>query len=115
MDLFGERIPEGGSSCGEGSVTPGSVLGSEWWRQEAGIRRDAGRSVTVEQVGEVAWGSVMEGFLGEKDYFEMNALRDREPMELLKNWGDVVTGAGVVIEPEGNEGMDENFSSREGE
>lgn len=47
MNVFGERVPEGGSSYREGSVAPGPVLGSEWWRQEVGIRgaEAAGRSV----------------------------------------------------------------------
>ncbi|MEQ2211533.1 hypothetical protein XENOCAPTIV_005342 [Xenoophorus captivus] len=96
-DAFGERVPQGGSRRGGGSVTPGPVLCSEWWRQEVGIRgaEAAGRSVTVEQIGEVAWGSVMEGFVGEKEDFEINSLGDTEPVELLQNWGDVVTGAGL--------------------
>ena len=39
----------------EGSVTPGLVLGPGWWRQEVGIKgvEPSGRSVTMEQVGEV--------------------------------------------------------------
>ena len=95
--MLGARVPEGGCSYGEGSVTPGPVLGSEWWRQEVGIRgaEAAGRSVVVEQVGEVAGGLVVEGFVGEEEDYEMDALRDREPVELLEDWGDVVTGAGV--------------------
>ena len=36
-DGFGERVPEGGSGDGEGSVTPGSELGSEWWGEEVGV------------------------------------------------------------------------------
>ncbi|XP_039656134.1 neuron navigator 1-like isoform X8 [Perca fluviatilis] len=37
-DVFVERVPEGGGSYGEGSVTPGPALGPEWWRQKVGIR-----------------------------------------------------------------------------
>jgi len=38
MDVFGERVPEGGGSCREGSVAPSLVLGSEWWSKEVSIR-----------------------------------------------------------------------------
>lgn len=56
--MFGEQVPEGGGSCGEGSIASGLVLGSEWWRQEDGIREvEAVRwSVVVEQVGKVGGG-----------------------------------------------------------
>lgn len=37
-DVFGERVSEGGSSGGEGSVSPGPEIGSKWQRQEVGIR-----------------------------------------------------------------------------
>ncbi|XP_032376599.1 neuron navigator 1 isoform X2 [Etheostoma spectabile] len=37
-DVCGERVPEGGGSYGEGSVTPGLALGPEGWRQKVGIR-----------------------------------------------------------------------------
>ncbi len=36
LDVFGERVPEGGGSYGGGA--PGPVLGPERWRQEVGIR-----------------------------------------------------------------------------
>ncbi len=81
-DVFGERVPEGGGSYGEGSVAPGPVLGSVWWRQEVSIRgaEAAGRIVAVEQVGEVGGGLVMESFVGEEKDFEVDALRDRKPV-----------------------------------
>lgn len=77
MDVFGEGVPEGGSHYGEGPVTPGLVLSSKWRRQEVGIRGAEAvvRSVTVEQVGEIAWGLVMEGFVGKKEDFQVDALR----------------------------------------
>ncbi|MDG2555459.1 hypothetical protein P7M41_26040, partial [Vibrio parahaemolyticus] len=57
-NVMGERVPEGGGSYGAGSVTPGSVLGPEWWSQEVGIRgaEAGGGSVVVEQVSEVGGG-----------------------------------------------------------
>lgn len=36
----------------------------------------------------------MEGFVGKEEDFEVDALRYREPMEFLENWGDVVAGVG---------------------
>ncbi|XP_035864199.1 neuron navigator 1-like isoform X3 [Sander lucioperca] len=48
-DVFVERVPEGGGSYGEGSVTPGPALGPEWWRQKVGIRgADAADTELVE-------------------------------------------------------------------
>ena len=95
--MFREGVPEGGSSDGEGSVTPGPVLGSDWRGQEVGVggAEAAGRGVAVEHVGEITGGLVVEGFVGEEEDFKMDALRDGEPVELLKDWGDVVTGASV--------------------
>ena len=37
----------------------------------------------------------MEGFESEKEDFELNALRDREPVDILEDRGDVVSGAGL--------------------
>ena len=51
--------------------------------------------MVAKQIGEVGGGLVVEGFVGEEEDFEVDALRDREPVELLEDWGDVVTGAGV--------------------
>ncbi|XP_062325496.1 uncharacterized protein LOC134026615 [Osmerus eperlanus] len=64
---------------------------------EVGIRgtEGAGGSVVVEQVGEVAGGLVVKGFVSEKKDFKVNALWHGEPVEVLEDGGDVVTGAGV--------------------
>lgn len=69
------------------------VLGPEWWRQEFSIRgvEAAGRSVVVEQVGEVGGGLVMKSFVSEEKDFELDPLWDREPVE---DGGDVVVGVG---------------------
>ncbi|XP_034053972.1 serine/threonine-protein phosphatase 6 regulatory ankyrin repeat subunit C-like isoform X1 [Gymnodraco acuticeps] len=52
-DVFGERAAEGGG--GGGSAPPGPSLGPVRWRQEVSVRgaKAAGRSVVVEQVGEI--------------------------------------------------------------
>lgn len=39
---------------------------------------------------------VVDCFVGEEEEFEVDVLRDREPVELLKDRCDVVKGAGVV-------------------
>ncbi|KAM6901777.1 GRAM domain-containing protein 2B-like isoform 2-T2 [Lycodopsis pacificus] len=54
-DVFGERVPEGGGGCGEGSVATCPVLGPEWKREEVGIggAEPTGWSAVVEQGGEV--------------------------------------------------------------
>ena len=49
----------------------------------------------MDQVVEVAGDLVMEGFVGKEEDFEMDVLRDREQMELLEDWGDVVMVAGA--------------------
>lgn len=46
----------------------------------------------MEQVGEVRGGQVMEGFEGDEEDFELDALRDREPVEVLEDRGDMFTG-----------------------
>ena len=51
--------------------------------------------VAVEQVSEVGRGLVMEGFVWEEEDFELNLLWGREPVEVLEDRGNVVTGAGV--------------------
>ena len=53
------------------------------------------RCVGVEHVSEVAWGLVVKGFMGEEEDFELDALSDREPVEPLEDWGDVIMGAGM--------------------
>lgn len=59
-------------AVGENSVTMGLVLGG--WHQ---------KSVMVEQIGEVGRGLAVKGFTHEEDLFELDALWDREPVEVL--------------------------------
>ena len=51
--------------------------------------------VFVGGVPEGGWSLVVEGFVSEEEYFELNPLWDREPMEFLEIGDDVVMGAGV--------------------
>lgn len=79
MHVFGQEAPEGGSSSGEGSVAPGPVLGSEWWRQGVWLASEERRQwegESVEQGSEVAGGLVVEGSVGEEEDFEVDVLRD---------------------------------------
>lgn len=48
-----------------------------------------------QQVREVRWGLVMEGFEGEKKNFKLNAVGNEEPVEVVKDLGYLVTGAGL--------------------
>lgn len=66
------RVFQRVGAVGENSVTMGSVLGG--WHQ---------KSVMVEQIGEVGRGLVVKGFAHEEDLFELDALWDREPVEVL--------------------------------
>jgi len=62
-----------------------------------GIRgaEPTGWSVMVKQIGQVAGGPVMEGFVSEEKDFGLDTFWDGEPVEGLENRGDVITGAGV--------------------
>ena len=96
----------------------------------------------MKQVSQIGRGQAMEGFQSD-EYFKDDALFDGKPMEGMEDRSDVITGAGVsvkagsrilnhlksmegtggdaseervtVIQTRGDEGMDEGFSSREGE
>lgn len=97
----------------------------------------------LQEVGEVGRGQVMEGFVGEEEELVLDAVLNREPVELLEDGGDVFSGAGVgeeagsrvlnvlqflemsgrksiekaiaIIKSRSDEGMDEDFSCRLGE
>ncbi|XP_049908887.1 5'-nucleotidase, cytosolic II, like 1 isoform X2 [Epinephelus moara] len=73
-NVFGERAPEGGGGYGEGSVAPGLVLGPEQWRVgswSGGWHQRSGGC------------GKLEGFVSEKK--DLDALRDREPVEVLRD------------------------------
>ena len=93
-----------------------------------------------EEVRQVGGGQVVEGFEGEEEYLEVDALFDGEPVERVEDGSDVFTGPGVgeeagsrvldhlksmegmgsdageegvtVVEAGGDEGVDEGFGSR---
>ena len=73
------------------------MLGSVSWSEEICVRgtKGAGRVMAVEQIGKVEGFLVVEGFVSQEEYLELNLLRDGEPVEFLKDGGDVVTGASV--------------------
>ena len=99
--------------------------------------------MAVEQIDKVGWCLVVEGFVSEEEYFELNLLSDGKPVEFLEDVGDVVTGAdvgeqagsrvldvlkfiedfgrcaeedaGAVVNSGSDEGVDQSFCSREGE
>ena len=49
----------------------------------------------MEQVSEVGRSLIMEGFVCKEEDFELNALWNWEPVEVLEDGSDVITGAGV--------------------
>ncbi len=49
----------------------------------------------VEEVSEVIEGLVVESFVSEEQEFELDEVRDRKPVGILKNRGDMVTGVSV--------------------
>lgn len=50
-------------------------------------------SMVAYEVSEVGRGQVMEGFVSKQQDFEVCSLGDGEPVQHLKDWGDVVMGA----------------------
>lgn len=96
-----------------------------------------------EQVSEIRGSLVVKGFVSEEKDFEVNAVFDGQPMEILKDWSDVLSGWSVsqqagsrvlnilkfvelfeweavkeaiaIIKSGGDEGVNEDFSGREGE
>lgn len=86
---------EGGGTYGETSVTPGLVLGPEWYRIGVREPETARGSVVMEHVDERGGGWVMEGFVCENENFDLNPLWDRKPAKFLEDRSDVITGAGV--------------------
>lgn len=70
-------ISRGRGSYGEGSLTPRVLTGGDWrWASEER------RSVVVERVGEAVGGLVIETFVSEGKYFELDMLCDRKPVAL---------------------------------
>ena len=51
--------------------------------------------MVVEQADGVGGGLAIEGFVSEEKDFVTDALWDGEPVEILENRGDLITGVGV--------------------
>lgn len=49
----------------------------------------------VEEVREIGGGQVVEGFKGGEQQFKFYPLFDWEPVEVLEDRGDVISGAGM--------------------
>ena len=72
-----------------------------WWYSQSergGGSEGSGGAVGDKEVRQVGWGQVVESFEGQEEYFEVNALFDREPVEGVENGGNVLTGPGVSEE-----------------
>lgn len=54
-----------------------------------------GGEVLDEEVRQVTGGQVVEGFQGEEQHFEVDALFNEEPVEGPENWSDAFAGPGV--------------------
>ena len=51
----------------------------------------AGGIIAFNKIAEVLGSLVIEGFIGGDQYFEVNPVFNWEPMEVVKDWGDVIT------------------------
>ena len=49
----------------------------------------------VQEVREVGDGQVVDDFVGGDENFEQDYLLNEEPLQVLKDWGDVISGARV--------------------
>ena len=95
-DALGEFIPEGGGGHGEGPVAPGSALGLGDLEEASPTGPEGtSRDMWLEEVGEVRGSQVMQCFVGGEEYFEVDSLFDRQPVEVMEDWCDVVSGAGA--------------------
>ena len=96
----GESVPEGGGCHTEGSVAiglePDVGGGGGESRPASEDRNFLDGDVGVEEVGKAVQGEGMEGFVGYKKGFVVEAGFDGEPVEVDGRWGDVLPGPGVV-------------------
>ena len=94
-DVDGESVPERGCGNGKGPVTPGPELGP-WDYQAVGVRGPevTGGGVVAEEVREVGGSKVVQSFEGREKYFEVYPVFNREPVEVMKDGGDVFSAAG---------------------
>lgn len=74
-------------------------MSGPWDDQEVVVRGKEGTQsgVGVERVYNLGGGLVMEGFMGEWENFEFDAIRGWQPMKVLEDRRDVVTGTCVEV------------------
>ena len=53
----------------------------------------------MEEIGDVGGGKVVQGFEGEQEYFEGDAVTDGEPVESVEDRSDVAGGGGFGDDP----------------
>lgn len=61
--------------------------------------------MTVQEVSEEGECKVTESFVGDQEDFKRDSVLDRQPVEVLEDWSDVVPGAGVS-EQKGSQVLD---------
>ena len=95
-DAFRKCIPEGGGGHRERSVAPGPAPGLLGDLEEAGVAGSEGTGwdMWLEEVREVGGGQVVKCFVGGKEHFEVDSLGNWEPVEVMEDWGDMVSGSG---------------------
>lgn len=84
---IGREFQREGAVMVKALVSPGTVLGPEWWGREVcvGGAEVKGGIVAVKQVCEVGRDLVIEDFVGEEEDFVLNALWNRKPVEILED------------------------------
>lgn len=71
-DAFGEFVPEGGSTDGKSSVTPGPVFGPDGATTCISRAEGAGGSVPVEKFSQVRGSQVTESFVGHQEEYVLD-------------------------------------------
>ena len=96
FDVQWEWVPEGGGCNWKSPVTPGAFIWYVGVFQELFFIRSegAGGSTMFHKITEVFGGQVIEGFVGGDQYFEINSLFYWEPVQVVEDWGDVVSWTG---------------------
>ena len=79
----------------EGAATEKALSPQVRCLMRVGMDKRLGRGVVVQQVCEVGGDLIVEGFVRYEQDFEVDSLTDGEPVEVLEDGSDVVSGAGV--------------------
>ena len=88
-DVFCGCIPVGGGCHRKGPVTPGPPPGLPADLEEASITgpEGAGRDMWLEEVREVGGSRVVQCLVGGEEYFGIDPLCNREPVEVVEELG----------------------------